>query len=157
MLNLTRSLFAETIFSPLVGEYRVISLRGLDRFLACDQLLFDLHILLTDSLGEDHSGCPNQQMSHPDQGVEISHEDLHLGDTKHWNNQGKDNCNRSQNSEPLGEYGNTTRAQKCKSDEYTKEHMNLKKANTEKPVQQSKCDCSYPSKLSCPHKDSNKQ
>jgi hypothetical protein len=58
-------------------------------------------------------------MSHPDQPVEISHEDLHLADTKHWNNEGKDNCNGSQNSEPLGEYGNNTRGQKCKSDEYT--------------------------------------
>src|SRR5262245_10565248 len=95
-------------------------------------------------------------MSHPDQPVEISHEDLHLGDTKHWNNQGRDHCNGSQNSEPLGEYGNNTCDQKCKSDEYTKEHMNLNKANMEKPVQQSKCHCSYPGKESCPHKDSNK-
>src|SRR6476469_10045839 len=85
--------------------------------------LCDLHILFTNSLVEDNSGCPNQQMSRSDQPVEISHEDLHLGDTKHGNNQGNRNCNGSQNAKPLGEYGNNTRAQKCKSDEYTKEHM----------------------------------
>jgi hypothetical protein len=131
---------------PIVGEDRVISLRGLDRFLVCDQLLFDLQILLTYSLGQANSNCPNKQMGHLDQPVEISHENLHLGHTKHWNNEGKDHCHGSQNSELPGEYGNHTRGQKCKSDQYTKEHMKLKKAHTKKPVQQSKGDGSYPGK-----------
>jgi hypothetical protein len=120
-----------------VGSCRLnclIALRGLVRFLACDRLLFDLQIVPTDSLSEDNSSCPNQQMSHPDQPVEISHEDLHLGDTKHWNKEGKANCTGSQNSEPLGDYGNTTRGQQCKRDDDTKQHMKLKKAYMEKPV-----------------------